>query len=216
VRWAFLLAACAETPVAVEEGAPKEMGTETFEAILDMDRLESGKGFQGTWLVTPNERIVVAYDPVPDYYRYVEKRVVVTGERYMPGRYEQHIMAPHFRLGTIALAAGEVAGADELPIPPLATGLSELEARVGKWVEIRATVESIAEPKDGAWWDGRVRIDDGTIVATTVYVEEAKTTWAPLVGGRATLLGRVARDEGALRLQPFALCPGEARGCGMR
>ena len=194
--------------------------TPGFEALLDIDRLESAKRFQGTWLEKPNgERLLVSYEPVTDYFRFVERRVVVTGETFMPEPYTQHVDATHIKVTSIRLADGETPHDPEpqsLPPPSLARTKAELTARIGRWVEVQAVLRSATKHADDDWCDAVLLLDDGTELASSMYVTDLETTWKPLVGQRVTAMGKLKMQDGLQLLGPPALCPGEKHGCGMK
>jgi hypothetical protein len=191
-----------------------------FEAILDMDRLEGGKRFQGTWLEKPNgERLLVSYRLVPEYFRFVEKRVLVTGDPYRPGAHEQHIDATHFTVKSIDLAPGETPydpPPQELPPPPLVTKRAELETRLDRWIEVQGNLRSAGKHADDDWCDAIITLPDTTELTTQIYFTEMESTWKPLVGQPVTVLGKLFREDGKLKLSGPAICPGTTRGCGMK
>ena len=188
--------------------------TPCFEALLDIDRLEGGKGFQGTWLEKPDgTRLVVSYSPVPEYFQFIEKRVVVQGETYMPAPYEQHIGATHIRVRSIALAPGETAGPGSLPLPRLVTTRSQLAP--GRWIEAQGTLRSATKHADDDWCDAVMVLGDGTEVGASMYITEMESKWTPLVGSGVTVMGKLDAD-GKKLIGPTAICAGAVRGCGMK
>jgi hypothetical protein len=190
-----------------------------FEALLDIDRLESAKHFQGVWLEKADgERLLVAYEPSAEYFRFVEKRVLVVGETWMPDPYEQHVAAKHIKVTSIRLADGETPYNPEpksLPAPPLARSMKELTPRIGRWVEVQAVLQSAEKHANDDWCDAALLLDDGTMLKSSMYVTALESTWKPLVGKRVTAMGKLQQKDGLHLIGPPALCAGEVRGCGI-
>jgi hypothetical protein len=190
-----------------------------FEALLDIDRLESAKHFQGTWLEkSSGERLLVSYEPVAAYFRFVEKRVFVTGKTFMPEPYTQHVDATHLEVTSIRLADGEKPHDPEpksLPPPALARTKAELTPRIGRWVEVQAVLQMAAKHDDDDWCDALLVLDDGTELASSMYLTELESKWKPLIGQRVTAMGKLKAEDGLKLIGPPAICAGEKRGCGM-
>ena len=185
----------------------------SFEAILDIDRLAAGK-VQGVWLEKADgERLLVAYEPSPEYFRFVEKRVVVQGETYRPDPHTAHIGATHIRIQSIELAPGETAGDERLPPPRLVRSKAELAP--GRWIEVQGSLRSAEKHADDDWCDAILVLADGTELVAQMYVTEMESKWQPLIGQRVTALGKLVLTERYELIGP-AICAGEVRGCGMR
>lgn len=192
-----------------------------MEGFLDMERLASGKRFQGTWIhLDAGEPLLLSYRPVPEYFGFVERRVVFTGERYEPRG--QAVGAQHFRIATIELAPGETPYDPvpaTLPKPPVLRDRASLRARHGRWVQVVGTLmPGKALPKDGSLetMETSIRLQDGSLVMSRTAKSYYERDWRALEGQVVTSLGKLHIDHGALRLgYASSVCPGEVDGCGM-
>lgn len=194
-------------------------GLETFEARLDIERLAGSKRFQGCHLTLDDgEVLLLSYRPRPEYFKFVDKRVKVQGARYRPDPEAQQIMAEHFTVHSITLAAGEQPHEPEpttLPRPPLARTRAEAEARRGRWVQLVGTLRAGARRPNDSWRDAEVELPDGARVKVSVYSLSFDQTWRPLVGQQVTVMGALgAKGELAISGRN-AVCKGVVDGCGM-
>ncbi len=200
-----------------EDSPPGEL--RTYEGRFDIDRLSQSKRFQGSWLVTEGGiSYVLGYRPMPEYFAFVDRRVVLEGRPYSPGG--QRIGAEHLEVSSMRLADGEAELAGEppssLPVPPRVETGEELGARGGRWVEVFATLIGEREgAADGDWRTLEFRMDDGTIVVTVEASWVVDKTFRGHFGQRMTLLGKVYERDGDLGLGPVEACTGELVGCGM-
>ncbi len=202
----------------MERGGTPPGAIQTYEGRLDMDRLPQSKRFQGTWLeLDGGGSLVLAYRPMPEHFALVDRRVVLEARPYSPAG--QSIGADHVQLESIRLAEGETALADPpdaLPVPPRVQSGEEVGARVGRWVELFATLIGEREDAaDGDWRTLEFRLDGGAIVVTVEASWVVDGTFRPHFGERMTLLGKVYERDGQLGLGPVEACLGEVRGCGM-
>lgn len=93
---------CTSGPASDASRAEDPRAAESFEARVEIDPKPGYKAFQGVWLARDGgERLVLAYRPEPWLKSFEGQRVRATGERYVPEG--QAIMAPHFRVHTLAL-----------------------------------------------------------------------------------------------------------------
>lgn len=187
----------------------------TLEGFYDVDRVASGKRFQGSWLILDDgSKLLLSYRPQPQYLAWIERRVQVTGRPYTPGYNTQHVSADHFELESMALLEGETArdpAPSAVPAPPRATNPAELEARVGRWVEIYGVLSDVAE-EDTYFVQGRVTLADGTVVK----VHGAKSQWTEHDGKAVTVTAKLVHGDGDFDLAfSNAVCPGDVPECGV-
>jgi hypothetical protein len=243
---ALLLGACSSTPKPTEPKMPSELSPPpgsapatrpapdrevqednkpvTFEARLDIDRLAGGKRFQGTVLYLDSGQVLVAaYRPIPRYFEFVDKRVVVTGRHYMPSPDVQHVSGLHFSIESIKLAPGETPYDPkpvELPTPASVRRGDQLEPLHRRWVQLFARLDAGRLKPDDYWSDVVLKLADGVPVSATVYQTSFKNKWKPLIGREVTVIGKLAVEgpEGQRRyaLQgPLSICRGKVPRCGM-
>ncbi len=208
-----------DTPIVPELDVEPTYGeTVTWTATLDMDRFPGGKRFQGVWLHPEgsDRAYVLSYRAGETWFPFVEKKVVVTGRPWWPGRDTQHIGADHFEVTTIDLAEGELPWdpvPTQVPEPPTATSAAAVAERgLGHWVRVIATLEAL-EP-DPRWPPAVLRLSDKTALRLeAVRGADAK----PLLGQTVTAMARIGRDErGELVLAaPVAICAGDTARCAM-
>ena len=183
----------------------------------EVDPIPGGKRFQGAWLVLDDgTRYVIAYRPVPEHFRFLEKRVRVEGRPYVPGADTQHIQATHLEVRTIELAPGETPYAvppTEPIAPPVVRTASEVAARDGRWARVIGRVEAVEDDPDGYLKLVRLRHGDGVeVIVRNVLGAE----WSQYVGKGVTVASRVARieDGGTVAFELVGwreVCEGEAR-----
>lgn len=192
--------AAQETPVTVE-----------ISGVLSMDPAPMGKGFQGTWVDTGTERLLLGYRPIPEYFPFQNKRVVAHGERWMPGPYEQHVGAMHFRVASLELAPGEAPN-DPIPTevlaPPFVQTTAELRALNGRWANVLGEVSG-QHPDEHGWLNAEITLSDGA----TYAIDRLSNEFAG--EGARTVLCVVMVDGDVVSLGPVASCPGRAPRCGM-
>jgi hypothetical protein len=183
----------------------------------EVDPIPGGKRFQGAWLVLDDgTRYVIAYRPVPEHFRFLEKRVRVEGRPYRPGADTQHIQATHLEVRTIELAPGEtpytVPPTEPIPPPVLRTA-SEVAARDGRWARVVGRVEAVEDDPDGYLKLARLRLGDGIeVIVRNVLGAE----WSQYVGKTVTVASRVVsiEDGGTVTFELVGwreVCEGEAR-----
>ena len=165
-----------------------------LEGRYELDPIPGGKRFQGAWLVLDDgTRHIIAYRPVPEHFAYLEKRVLVEGRPYVPGRDTQHVLATHLEVHSIRLAHGEtpyLLPPDEPIAPPVVRTSAGLAARNGRWAKVIGTLESVCDSADGHLGLARLRLEDGTEVrARNVRPGE----WSCLCGKTITVTSRVTR-----------------------
>lgn len=171
-----------------------------FKGRYEVDPIPGGKRFQGAWLVLDDgTRYVIAYRPVSKHFKFLDKRVVIRGCLYTPGRDTQHILADHLEVHSIELAPGEspyLLPPTEPIAPPIARTAAELAARGDRWVQVVGTLESVRNDPDGFLGIAWLRLVDGTaICARNVRMEE----WSRHLGEVMTVTSRVTRlDDGGV------------------
>jgi hypothetical protein len=197
------------------------------EARYEVDPIPGGKRFQGSWLVLDDgTRYVLSYRPVPEHYRYVDKRVIVTGRPYRPGRDTQHILATHFEVTSMELAPGEIPYTEiptELPAPPLLRTAEEVYARDGRWGQIVGRLMALEDDPDTQFHNALLQLGDCTFIVARYA---ALDYWKPYMGTTMTVMSRIAvisspavsvdGNCGAVLTGWYALCPGEVKRCGMQ
>ena len=187
------------------------------EGRYEVDPIPGGKRFQGSWLVLDDgTRYVLSYRPVPDYYPFVDKRVIVTGRPYTPGRDTQHVLADHFQVISIELAPGETPYPDppsKIPAPPLLRTVGEICAYDGRWGQVVGKLIALKDDPDTYFHIAYVELEDGTQI-TARYA--AKGQWEPYLGSTITVISRIEvitantmpeSDEGKVVLTGwYAIC----------
>jgi hypothetical protein len=180
----------AELDLEPSFGEPVEL-----EGVYEVDPIPGGKRFQGACLVLDDgTRYVIAYRPVPEHFRFLDKRVRVQGRPYWPGSDTQHIMMTHLEVHSIELAPGETpyATPPTEPVAPVARTAGDLAARDGRWVRVVGTLEAVRSDPDDYLGTARLRLADGTQVqARSIRVAK----WTSHVGKPVTVTSRVARSE---------------------
>ena len=162
----------------------------------EVDPIPGGKRFQGAWLVLDDgTRYVIAYRPIPEHFRFLDKRVRIEGRPYMPGADTQHIQATHLEVRTIELAPGEtpyaVPPTEPIP-PPVVRTASEVAALDGRWARVIGRVEAVEDDPDGYLKLARLRLGDGVeVIVRNVLGGE----WSQYVGRAVTVASRVAAIE---------------------
>ena len=194
----------------------------TFEATYVVAPKAGGKRLQATTLLRDDgEAWIRSYRPLPDEYRFVDRRVVVTGSPYENSPYVQSVGGTHFEVESIDFAPGETRVEEDpelLPAPPFIRSLGGAEGRAGRWGQCRGQLVRIDPPtEDPGWVDrrsGLLRFDDGTELGLT-GIPGDKEAWTSLVGKPVTLLTYFWEDEGVLVAGANAICEGEAERCGI-
>lgn len=192
-----------------------------LEGRYEVDPIPGGKRFQGAWLVMDDgTRYVIAYRPVPEYFKFMEKRVLVRGRPFTPGPDTQHIQAQHLEVNSIELASGETPYASpptELVAPPIVKTTSELVKRDVRWVQVVGVLESVQGDSDGYLGIARLRLaDTAEVQARNVSIGDS----ARHEGKVVTVTSRVARTEksGEVTYELigwYAICEGEVARCEM-
>ncbi len=190
------------------------------EALYEVEPIARGKGGRRVWLVlVDGTRISRAYDAVVAELPYANRRVLATGviTSGPPDRHVQALLSPHLAVEKLELAIGEPPldrSAHDLPVPPVASSMPTLATEIDRWVQVVGTLGSLTGDL------AKVELADGGAVRVEhVQVPE----WAPHVGSKITVLGRLAMEKGAgspfaldLVLRgPTAICAGAVAKCGM-
>jgi hypothetical protein len=188
--------------------APPPADPVTFTARYVVDPIVAppgGKRLQAVTLLRDDgEAWIRAYQPLPAEYRFIDRKVVVTGRPFWPPPGPDAIGGTHVEVEKIELAPGEAPNPgpfELLPAPPEATTLGGVSARAGLWVCAVGKLESATTL---SLTDGRVALVTQTPPA------------AALVGQEVTVTGRVrpAKDGWTLAGDP-AVCAGRVPRCGM-
>lgn len=196
------------------------------EGRYEVDPIPGGKRFQGSWLVLDDgKRYVLGYRPITEYYPFVDKRVIITGRPYSPGRDTQHVLASHFQVASMELAPGEVPYAEsptKLPAPPLLRTADAIYARDGRWGQVVGRLIALEDDPDSYFNNAQLQLQGGTIIVARYAAEGL---WRPYIGSTITVMSRVevmatevvSADGkcGAVLTGWYAICPGVVERCGM-
>ena len=192
------------------------------EGRYEIDPIPGGKRFQGSWLVLDDgTRYVLSYRPTPEYFRFVDKRVQVTGRSYTPGRDTQHIHAKHFQLQNIELAPGETPRTDNLdqvPAPPLLYTMDEIRKRVGTWGQVVGELTALEDDVNTHFETAYLKLKDATKIAARYA---AAHLWRPYMHKLITVMSRIETVEESGHRKVilsgwYALCSGVVNRCGMQ
>lgn len=183
-------------PDDVEIGEPDlepDVGETVYlEGRYEVDPIPGGKRFQGVWLALDDgSRYLISYRPVPDHYAFLNKRVIVQGKPYLPGRDVQHMGATHLTVESINLAAGEVPYEHppiELPLPPLVRDWYDLTECKDRWVRIVGVVVAVKDDPDGSLGLAHIRLEDGHELLARNAV---RNRWEEHVGQSVTVTSRI-------------------------
>lgn len=204
------------------EAPPPEPNYEpTFQDRVEVTGLYSvspvrgGKRLQaGSLLVDgETEAWILSYRPQPDYFEFVDKRVVVTGRPYTNSPYVQSVGGTHFEVESIELAPGETPydpKPSRLPGPPRVRNEAEIEARVGRWAHIVGRLGVKKADEGEIWVDGHLDVD-GTKLRLPVNGQQSRLR--PLDGKQVTVLARIRREGAKLFLYVGKACPGVVDEC---
>jgi hypothetical protein len=215
-----------EDEVSTPDVEPSYGPVTRFEGRYEVDPIPGGKRFQGTWLVQEDGvRYVMSYRPVPEYFPYADKRVIVIGRPYQPGRDTQHMLAAHLQVLSIELAPGEISDTDiptELPAPPLLRTAEDVFMRDGKWGQIVGRLVALEDDPDTDFSTAYIQLEDGTHL-TARYA--APSQWQSYLGSTLTVMSRievVASHQNSADAKRkvvltgwYAVCPGVVDRCGM-
>lgn len=196
------------------------------EGRYEVDPIPGGKRFQGSWLVLDDRtRYVLSYRPMPDFFPYVNKRVIITGRPYHPGSDTQYIQAAHFQVTDITLAEGESPYEEaptQLPAPPLLHTTAELCAYAGRWVQVVGKLVALIEDPDAYFCIAHLQLAGGDVI---IARNAAKSLWGSFIRRTVTVTSRVEVElsrstpgistAGIALVGWYALCPGEVTRCGM-
>ena len=164
-----------------------------IEGLLDMDRVAQGKRLQATTLTDDKGHVhILSYRPMPEYYHFLERRVVVTGTRHSPGG--QSVAGPHLQIKQIKLAEGVSAiipGPRALPAPPFSENHAALQLRMGRWVRVRVTYQGGYRPEGDDWVEVNLAAPDGTRLRTRVYRYLFEGKWTRLKEKPFTIIGKL-------------------------
>lgn len=148
-------------------------------AFLDMERVAGGKRSQVTTLTTSTDTYLIGYRPIPKYYAFVEKYVMVEFEEYFPEG--QALSGKHARVKSIALAPDETPHnptPTALPAPPIITTKAQLLKRIDRWVQFDASIiKSYAPKNDSRWRNVHLNGPDGVVIRTTVSQTYFDRAW---------------------------------------
>lgn len=185
---------------------------------MEVEPLAGGKQFQGMWLVVDDqEPFLLSYEPLPEYFEFVDRQVIVDGEEYSPPPQEQHLMVPHLRVHSMELAQGETPidpPPTRLPAPPVVDEAPQVKERSGRWTQATGTLESVQQLSPGTGNSAELRLADDAILKINAVVRDESEA---LAGETVTVLGRVRVTEDGEMVMPDALslCPGHVERCGI-
>lgn len=201
------------TPITPED----EARAEVFEGFFDVDRVRGGKRLQGSWLeVKGGERYILSYQPMPEHFDKVERRVIVRAVPYSPGG--QHLYARHLRVVSMTLAEGEAprdAPTATLPPAQVVRTSGELRRQIGRWAQVVGTLSKISKEDSSGRAKILLRLDDGGRVTISEARATAEWAYRPRVGTRVTILGKLNRDKDGFHLWSTHVCDGEVATCSV-
>ena len=216
-----------ETTAAQEISSPMEPSYEpsysepvTLTGVLEVDRLPSGKRFQGTWLLRDHASpLLLSYRPIEEHLHLVGKRVVVTGRHKTLSPNVQQVSADHFELATLTIHPEEKAPSMEstssIPPAPLLEPESDLSAMHGRWVHVQG-VALDATHDTSSFFTVPLQLSDGTtVLLLTLNDTEYSSSWQPLLGQDVTVLGKlwIVSGEEAQLSGPHHICAGHVTAC---
>jgi hypothetical protein len=191
-----------------------------LEGQYEVDPIPGGKRLQGSWLVLDDgRRYVVSYRPVPEYFAFLDKRVVVQGRPYWPGRDTQHVGATHLAIDSIELAPGQVpyeSVPTEVPQPPIVRTGDALDRREGRWARVVVVVIAVDDDPDGYLCVAQLQMMDGALL----WVRNTlRNKWCDCVAQTVTVTGRWQRvvtpenEDGFELVGWCAVAIGDAGAC---
>jgi hypothetical protein len=177
-----------------------------LEGRYEVDPIPGGKRLQGSWLVTDDgQRYVISYRPVPKYFAFLDKRVVVHGRPYWPGRDTQQLGATHVAIDSIELAPGQVpyeSVPTQVPQPPIVRTGEALDRGEGRWARVVVVVVAVDDDPDGYLCVAQLKMMD----ATPLWVcNTLRSKWSDLVTQTVTVTGRWKRAVMAENKNGFEL-----------
>ena len=218
---------------AVAEGFPRSEEMEdmysptygervTFEALYVVAPVSGGKRLQATTLLRDDgDSWIRSYRPVPDEYRFVDRRVVVTGQPYENSPYVQSVGGTHFEVESIEFAPGETpveANPELLPAPPFVRSAEVASGRGSRWGQCRGELVRIdpadEESRGGDWRSGLFRFEDGTELRVE-RIPGSDAAWTADPGRSVTLLTYYRQEADGVVGVANALCEGEVERCGI-
>ena len=185
--------------ISEEEAAElmEERKAGIVEGMLDMSRVSSGKRLQTTSVSTSTGDVyVLSYRPMPDYYAFIERQVIVEGEHYEPQG--QAISAKHFSPKALRLAPGEKPRAPApkfLPAPDFL--LQAPEERIGRWIRARVVMVQSYLPKGSMWVELNIRCTDCGVLIRTTYPKSKESKYEGLKGETFAVIGKLRRRQKA-------------------
>ncbi|MEE2830492.1 MAG: hypothetical protein VX498_14990 [Myxococcota bacterium] len=195
----------------------------TFEATYVITPKAGGKRLQGTILLRDNGQAWIrSYRPVPEEYRFADRRVVVTGRPYRNSPYVQSVGGTHFEIETIDFAPGETpvqTNPSLLPAPPFIRGLGKVASRGQQWGQCRGQLLRIdplgEDPNPANQRTALFRFEDGSEIP--LYgIPSKEEEWTSLQGQSVTILTYFSPDKnGTIRAVANGICKGEDERCGM-
>lgn len=189
--------------------------------MVDALPVYRGKKFQGSWLVLDDgRRALLSYRPVAEYFKFINKKVVIEGCPYQP--YGQSIFAWHFKALSIGLTHGEKfdkigRGLDptKIPTPPVVRSEGELVKNNGSWMALHGKITSSPTSANDCFWTAELILRDGvTIKGKNMYSPKCRK----ITGGEVTVVTRLFPEEaGSVKEYRVggAICQGYEPRCGM-
>ena len=196
----------------------------TLTGTLEIDRLPSGKRFQGTWLLRPDSPpLLLSYRPIEEHLDLAGQHVIVTGRHHTPSPEVQQVNARHFTLETLTphpdTELEDSARKPSLPPAPLLQPSDDLGAMHGRWVHVQGTaLEGTPLPSSTFYRAPIALIDGSTTLLLTLNEREHSARWLPLVGQEVTVLGKLWIEETppSHLSGPNLICAGHVIQCGSK
>ena len=174
-----------------------------IKGVLDIARVSSGKRLQTTSIKgEKGVEYVLSYRPMPEYYAFVERKVVAEGEHYEPQG--QAIYARHFSASSVKLADGEQ------PIQPVPKYLpapdyveDDMSSFVGRWIRARVSMVDSFLPEGESWVELNLLCEDSKDLIRTSYPQSRTSKYDGLKGKKFSIIG-LLRSRAKVDGEPIA------------
>ncbi len=201
--------------------APSYSEPVTLTGILDMDRLPSGKRFQGTWLITDTNQppLLLSYRPIKEYFHLIGHAVTVTGRHKTLSPNVQQVDAHHFDADSITPTHQDqltTAHLDALPPAPLIDPTQGISQWNHRWVHIHGTPQALEQENNSIFKDVTLTTTSKVSFTLSLNQAEYKQHWLPLVGKQSTILGKlITTDDPKVFILsgPHLMCEGSLNAC---
>ncbi|MFN3199886.1 MAG: hypothetical protein ACE366_15930 [Bradymonadia bacterium] len=195
----------------------------TFVADYEVTPLPGGKRFQPVLLHRESglSPFIRSYRPVPEEFKFANRRVEVTGRPYTPSPMTQHVTGEHFEVESITLVPWQTPNesVDGIPTPFTVMSAHQIGLRLGRWSRYEGTLKSVDVSPEGEVTARMHMAEDNAeiIIGPVTRGPKRVEKWRPLIGQQVTLIGRARADEGGQLRVPgnVAMCKGKDLRCGL-